>query len=329
MVCSEAQMTMMSGAGTNAKVVCRDVLGWLYRRVIYDTSPALANAIYNRLPPRALNFALCHGVLRPGRRSCDWMVSLPQGRRFHVPLNAGDRFAASCAFEYKAHDPGLKRMQQFLIDRRKARSLYVDIGANIGVSSIYALASGCPAWLFEPNGDLHEFGRRFFAYNHFSGARWLQTALSDRPGQASFFVSQSTFLSSFNQSHARQEGDAREIVVEMRTLDSFLPEIRAEADEIIIKIDVEGYEAAVLQGADKVTEQMRPPVLIELLPDAEARGLVWDYFHRRDYVCRGIYESDPRLPEVLPCQDALAEFDGINFVFVARKGDADRALSGA
>lgn len=74
------------------------------------------------------------------------------------------------------------------------------------------------------------------------------------------------------------------VTVEQRTLDSYNFE-----DVDIIKIDVEGYELQVLEGAQQTIEKNRPIIQIECVdiqPRAFGRTIqdLFDYFNDRDYV---------------------------------------------
>jgi len=74
------------------------------------------------------------------------------------------------------------------------------------------------------------------------------------------------------------------VEIDQRTLDSY-----AFEDVDIIKIDVEGYELLVLEGADQTIANNRPIVQIECVeiqPRAFGRTIqeLFDYFNDRDYV---------------------------------------------
>ena len=47
-------------------------------------------------------------------------------------------------------------MRRDIVGHYKPNTDILDIGANIGVSSIYALSVGRRCWLFEPISELHE-----------------------------------------------------------------------------------------------------------------------------------------------------------------------------
>lgn len=297
-------------------MLARDLARFVYNDGLLRCCPSLANAIYERLPHRQLQYLLGHGVLGRTSGSFPWTITLKNGKPLHIAVNPHDRFSVGCAFDYKAHDTGLKRTQEFFLDRSGDRTLYLDIGANIGVSSLYALSAGRQCWLFEPNTALHEFGKSLFAQNQFTTARWEPVALSDSPGEARFFVSKSSFLSSFDRLNAEREGEALEIVVPMRTLDSYLDELRSTVDELIVKIDVEGHEMQVLAGARQVMKHYRPVVMIELLHEAKTRAVAAEWFASQGYVGFGIVDEPVLRLQALPSVEQLAGFGDINFVFL-------------
>jgi FkbM family methyltransferase len=81
----------------------------------------------------------------------------------------------------------------------------------------------------------------------------------------------------------RNEGYER-VSIEQKTLDSY-----AFENVDIIKIDVEGYELLILEGADQIIAKNRPIVqveCVEIQPRAFGRTIqeLMDYFNDRDYV---------------------------------------------
>lgn len=283
-----------------------------------NVCPEIVNVVYNHLPESWLAYLLAHQVLGAGSIPFDWMVRLRNQREVSLHVDPRDRLATGFAFEYKAHDAGLKRVQEFFMDRAGERTLYLDIGANMGVSSVYALSLGVRCWLFEPNTELHAFGRKLFAQNGYTTARWESVALSERAGNAAFYLSKSSFLSSFDRVNAAFEGEARELEVPLRTLDSYLPEIEASTTALIIKIDVEGHELPVLKGGRKVIEKWHPPVMLELSSSADARNAAWQYFEELDFECFGILDRDMMALQSMKSVAQLLSFDGINFLFLPR-----------
>ena len=138
----------------------------------------------------------------------------------------------------------------------------VDIGAHVGMWSYFMaqdfdsvdafepLLVHCQCWIFNvksPKACLHAY-----ALGDYAGKVRMQRELGHSSGT---FVSQ------------RDDGE----LVEMRTLDSF------ELTEIdLIKIDVEGYECAVIEGAVQTLLRERPVIILE---QVERHARRYGYLH--------------------------------------------------
>jgi FkbM family methyltransferase len=126
----------------------------------------------------------------------------------------------------------------------------LDVGANIGFHTAYMAQLAGPAGCvhaFEPNPALA--GR--FAYIAGSVAdgrvRFHAAAVGDRPGRATLHVADLSGLSSIRPDWMPQRV-VDSVEVECTTLDEFAA--RAAVEHIrLLKIDVEGLEAAVFRGA--------------------------------------------------------------------------------
>jgi FkbM family methyltransferase len=148
------------------------------------------------------------------------------------------------------------RVLPFLVDRRRNA---VDIGANKGTYT-YALSRLAKrVWAFEPNPKMFDVLRRAAAANVTAS----MVALSDRSGQAELRVPRMRKGGFSNQgaslSATKIADNYRSVTVEARRLDDLaLPDIG------FMKIDVEGFEQEVLDGARETIRQSRPVILIEM-----------------------------------------------------------------
>lgn len=135
----------------------------------------------------------------------------------------------------------------------------IDIGANKGIYSYYMAKFSDDVIAFEPNVDLWTglrclLGRKF---------RLESAALSCASTTASLRLDQSnTGVSTIEEKNdlscVKDQSNVVTRVVETRTLDSF------EFSNIaMIKIDVEGHEEAVIEGAALTIARNRPVLLIE------------------------------------------------------------------
>lgn len=127
-----------------------------------------------------------------------------------------------------------------------------DIGANIGLTSIAATQRGCRVFAFEPAPRALEALRA----NTLSrpDVSVVSTAIGASSGRIAF--TESPFLAG---SHVDDEGAT---LVSIRSLDDWRAETRAPLPDLV-KIDVEGHEPAVLDGALQVFAT-GPLVLMEV-----------------------------------------------------------------
>jgi FkbM family methyltransferase len=142
----------------------------------------------------------------------------------------------------------------------------VDVGANQGFFA-YALSRVADRVVaFEPNPDYARFARWMLR----GRAEVHEAALSDHAGRATFHVPLSDegmvlhFAGNLKNTHA-QFRNQQTYPVELRTLDSYGP-----ADVRFIKVDVEGSEREVLDGAKATIARDRPVMLLELLSGTHA-----------------------------------------------------------
>lgn len=164
----------------------------------------------------------------------------------------------------------------------------LDIGANVGNVSKAALQSypECNVICFEPVQEtfavlkkkLDPYSKRVHMYN---------IALSDHSGKgtinltnfdgANSIMPQADFHKNFNP-HVQEVGSEEITLV---TLDEFSGNLPAQYIDIM-KIDVEGYELAVLNGGAKFIEHNVDTIIIEiaLMRDASwDRQGIFDIFH--------------------------------------------------
>lgn len=142
----------------------------------------------------------------------------------------------------------------------KPGGTFVDAGASIGFFTLLAarlVGQAGTVVAFEPQPEAAEAVRRNVELNGFEGVTVVEAALSSRAGDA--------LLSGVGSATARLvEGDhgSAAVRVARTSLDVFLGEHGDVAPDLV-KIDVEGHEADVLDGMRSTLATQRPVLLIE------------------------------------------------------------------
>lgn len=138
----------------------------------------------------------------------------------------------------------------------------VDVGGNIGLYSVIAGNAGCVVDVFEPVPENYEFLERNIIDNNLQKQITLiKKAVSSSPGTANIFLSQKNIGTHSLSSHAAESTKALE--VDVVTIDDT---IKRQSSVDILKIDVEGYDGYVLDGAKKLIASSKPTLFIELVP---------------------------------------------------------------
>lgn len=172
--------------------------------------------------------------------------------------------------------------------------LFVDIGANIGSYSILAAAAGSNVIAFEPIPATFEALRRNIRFND----------LGDRIGARNMGLGSTTSTLEFTAgldtvNHVVSESDEEQesICVAVDTLDRCL----GERQPSVIKIDVEGFETSVLEGAEQALESDGLLALIVELNGSGARyGFDEEVLHE-GLLSRGFdtFNYDPAARELM------------------------------
>ena len=167
----------------------------------------------------------------------------------------------------------------------------VDIGANVGVYSVFLRRYARKVHAIEPHPSLAALLRRSLP----SDVEVIDCALSDRSGTAHLRVPliggrPQAALASIDPSNRVAAGDeSQSVPVPTRRLDDL------DLGPVgLMKIDVEGHEGAVLRGAHRTIEEDRPAILVEV-EDRHRPGAVAQvraFLQERGY--SGFFRQDGR-----------------------------------
>lgn len=177
------------------------------------------------------------------------------------------------ALSILGHDIGVKRFYEEKID--SGIDLFIDIGANYGTHTFLFKSAGVWTLSFEPNPSCYEWFYLTCLLNSWYTENWEQVALGSHPGEVALtYPERDTWLGSVCPDVAkrlRSQFDVQAVSVPVRTLDEF---IDLPGTRVLIKIDVEGAEGAVLRGAKQFIEKRRPTIVIESWTPAALAGSV-------------------------------------------------------
>ena len=185
---------------------------------------------------------------------------------------------------------------------------FVDVGAHIGYFTLVAAKYTRHVFAFEPNPSTYAYLQRNIQLNPALASRVTSypIALSDHVGSASLFNSpEHPDLASL------QPIESAHTVVEAVTLDT-LDHVLSAYNISFLKIDVEGGELDVLNGARETVGRDRPLVLCELLEPFQQRfghtcQDIVHFFHEYGYKAYHVQEDTSRRGNVIVKPLDLAE----------------------
>lgn len=156
-------------------------------------------------------------------------------------------------------EPELAALARFV----KPGHVFLDVGANVGVFSMKAAKEVGPDGLvvaLEPFiGIAQQFWRNVEA-NGFRNVRLRNCCAGRQTGEASFFLNHG----SPNSFSLRQEDNAASISVLCVSLDDLCKWERLERVDYL-KIDAEGAESQILEGAAEMIRRFQPIIQVEIV----------------------------------------------------------------
>jgi FkbM family methyltransferase len=236
--------------------------------IVERVGPPIVRAAIRHLPPRRRGIRLANGLRRrleltdPVRLSRE-----PSGMRLRCDLR--DKLSFDIYFRGWVDEAVETWMRRWL----RPGDHYIDVGAHIGY--LVSLAAECVGPegridAFEPNPDtfakldaaVRDAGDRAAAITV------RKAAVGAEEGEATLHVPAGTDAhQSSEASLAPGEGFSATTQVPVIRLD----DLPLDGEVRLLKIDTEGYELSVLQGARGLLDRCEA-VLIELNPEALARG---------------------------------------------------------
>jgi len=156
---------------------------------------------------------------------------------------------------------------------------FIDIGANIGLMSIFAsqcVGNSGKILAFEAHPETHELLQKNIQLNHIENIDTFNFALGNEPGKATIYDNWN--VNRGGASLVIHSENSTGFEVDVKTLDEV---IQNDFQPKMIKIDVEGFEFQVLKGAAKTIENAKPILIIEFSVSRENH---YDPFEMIDFI---------------------------------------------
>lgn len=190
-----------------------------------------------------------------------WRVKHKNGLTFKLDIsNYVDH-----AFYFEIGDPGFERLKNMV----KEPWNIMDVGANIGTTALTfaQLASKGRVIAFEPNSTNFKRLSENASLNQAKNISLNNVGLGSKDEQVKLYVIDET-NPGMNRilNGASVQDSVRSEVITIKRLDDFLTKEALERVDLV-KIDVEGYEFNVLKGAERILNEFKPVLFIEVNDD--------------------------------------------------------------
>jgi FkbM family methyltransferase len=188
-------------------------------------------------------------------------IAVAAGHKLLLPARDASALSTSLSFygEYEALET------RVVEETVRPDDVAIDIGANIGYFTLLCarrVGSGGRVYSFEPEPDNFDLLTRNVALNKYSNVTLEKKAVSDRAGDARFYLSASN--PGMHALHP-QASPGVEIQVETITLDDYFSARDRRVD--VIKMDIEGAELGALRGMEGLLhDNRRISLLTEFVP---------------------------------------------------------------
>jgi FkbM family methyltransferase len=263
-----------------------------FRKVLKITSPILASVPANirlqmakAVPKQGIKTLFDPNSIRTyskiRTKTKYKLISIENGARVFLDVNDIIGFRASLNGTW---DPTCYEITK-LIEPKNL--VFIDIGANVGTTLIPIALRKSKVIAFEANPATAGVLLRNVALNRVEDTTVFSYALGAPPDSGKY-LSIFSPIGNTGAAHMQQETRSKELNSErytclVKTLDETLTFLNFFGDslkgkEMLIKIDVEGFEAEVFKGAEKTLKTFRPIIIFEFTPLTEIRDEEHAYF---------------------------------------------------
>ena len=252
-----------------------------------------------------------------------WLLSDPKETASYILKTNHDFFlrinpSEDTGVELSLHETGTyeKGILSFLQDHLKKGDCFIDVGANIGLMSIFA--SNCvgnegQVLAYEAHPKTAELLKENIGLNQLLNIQVCQYALGSEEGQTKIYDNWQ--INRGGASLIVKTDDSVAFDIEIDQLDNKIP---SNLIPKVIKIDVEGFELEVLKGASETIKKFQPILIVEFSKirenvhesGAQLVEIIKTFGNYRFYKLKGGKERKSKLVEILS-NDQLPQHDNV------------------
>lgn len=243
----------------------------------------------------------------------EWRVDFA-GKTMFVPLRRDDIYLDwAAALTFLGHDIDEKQSYAAIVQSPAKPAVFLDVGGNYGTHSLLMMSHGVTTYYFEPNVSCHGYLQAAARRNGFT-PHVEPVALGAAAGSMTLrYPRNETWLGSINATviAALDGDDMVSVEVPVRTLDSYCETLPPGA--MVMKIDAEGSELAILDGARHLLATRKPILLFESHKAHGERAAIWAFLDEAGYTITEHVYPQPALT-----RDAFLAIGYHNFLGVPR-----------
>ena len=252
-----------------------------------------------------------------------WLLSDPKTTASYILKTNHDFLlrinpSEDAGVELSLHETGTyeKGILTFLQSNLRKGDCFVDVGANIGLMSIFA--SNCvgnegQVLAYEAHPKTAELLKENIGLNQLLNIQVCQYALGSEEGQTKIYDNWQ--INRGGASLIVKTNDSIAFDIEIHQLDNKIP---TNLQPKIIKIDVEGFELEVLKGASETIKRFQPILIVEFSEirenvhesGAQLVEIIKTFGNYRFYKLKGGKERKSKLVEILN-NDQLPQHDNV------------------
>lgn len=202
-------------------------------------------------------------------------------------------------------------------------SAFIDIGSNIGQTliKVKSLVPAIPYYCFDPNPNCIFYLNQLVRLNDLTHVSVSCLGIGAEKQLSKFvYTGKDDVCGSVGEQYAVPDKSTLSINIPVWPLDdfSFLP---TGDGVVVLKIDVEGYELEVLQGAVFFLARYKPIIILEILPHQnntekrEKERSIFNFLWERKYLSYLILRSSGRR-HITQVPDNTKNLNAVDYIFI-------------